>query len=401
VTKSDLEVWTNHVCVAKQGSAESRIVALNKVDALWDELRAPEVISASLGRQIEETARILGVSRSQIFPVSAQKGLLGKIKGDHSLIVRSGLVPLENKLSTDVIGSKQELMREKITREIGTIIDHTREMIAARLASVDSQLAELKSLSGKNQDSIQQMINRMREEKLSYDKTLVSFQQTRTMLSEHTKVLLDYLSVESFDELMAQTRKAMKESWTTHGLSVGMKTMFDGATETMEKAHLQAQQIAGLVQAIYNKFHAEHGLASIKAMPFSLAIFRNQLQRLYDEADAFRKSPIMVMTEQHFVIKRFFITLASRARMIYMECNTAARNWAKAIMAPILSQVREHKIMMDHRIENLKRVHENLDNLSGRISELENSKLNLENQLVVIGNMLRKINQPLSSRLNS
>jgi hypothetical protein len=180
-----------------------------------------------------------------------------------------------------------------------------------------------------------------------------------------------------------------------------MRTLFDGATETMEKAHTQALQIAGLVQAIYNKFHTDHGLANIKPSAFTLGVFRNQLQRLYDETDAFRKSPIMMMTEQHFVIKRFFITLASRARMVYTECNTAARNWAKAIMAPILAQVREHKIMMDHRLENLKRVHESLDNLSGRITELENAKLNLENQLVVIGNMLRKINQPLSARLNS
>jgi predicted nucleic acid-binding Zn-ribbon protein len=401
VTKSDLDVWTHHVCIAKHGNAEGRIVVLNKVDALWDELRAPETIAASLGRQIDETAHILGVNRRQIFPVSAQKGLLGKIKGDHSLIVRSGLVPLENKLSTDIVGAKQELMREKITHEIGSIIDRTRAMIAARLASVDAQVTELKGLSGKNQDSIQQMINRMREEKQAYDKTLVSFQQTRMMLSEHTKILLDYLSVDSFDELMAQTRKVMKESWTTHGLQVGMKTLFDGATEAMEKAHVHAQQIVGLVQAVYNKFHTDHGLANIKPAVFSLNIFRDQLQRLYDEAHTFRKSPVMLMTEQHFVIKRFFITLASRARLLHTECNTAARNWAKAIMAPILAQVREHKITMDHRLENLKRIHENLDNLSGRITELETTKLNLENQIVVIGNMLRKINQPLGALRHS
>ncbi|MFL6655151.1 MAG: hypothetical protein ACJ8KA_10185, partial [Sulfurifustis sp.] len=129
--------------------------------------------------------------------------------------------------------------------------------------------------------------------------------------------------------------------------------------------------------------------------------FREQLERLYDEAEAFRKSPIMVMTEQHFVIKRFFITLASRARVLFTDCNGAAREWNKAIMAPILTQVREHKIMMDHRLDNLKRVHENLDNLSGRIGDLETTKLNLENQLVVIDNMLRKIHQPLGARLDS
>jgi hypothetical protein len=401
VTKSDLEVWNNHVCVAKRGSDESRIVVLNKVDALWDELRTIEAIAASLDRQIDETARTLGVSRRQIFPVSAQKGLLGKIKGDQALITKSGLVPLEQKLSTDVIGAKQNLMREKITREIGSIIDHTRAMIAARLSAVDTQLAELRSLSGKNQETIQQLINRMRAEKQAYDKTLASFQTTRVMLSEQAKVLLDYLSVESFDGLMAHSRQAMKESWTTHGLKIGMRTLFDGATETMEKAHEQAQQFVGLVQAIYNKFHSDHGLASIKPVNFSLAIFRDQLQRLRDEAEAFSKSPIMVMTEQHFVIKKFFISLASRARYLYTECNTAARNWSKAIMAPILAQVREHKIMMDHRLENLKRVHENLDNLSDRIADLENTKQNLENQLLIISNMLRKINQPLGGRLSS
>lgn len=401
VSKSDLDVWNNHVCAAKHGASDARIVVLNKVDTLWDELRTPEMVASSLGRQIEDTARILGVTKRQIFPVSAQKGLLGKIKVDHGLITRSGLIPLENKLSTDVVGAKQELMREKITREIGSIVDHTRAMIEARLVAVDAQLAELKSLSGKSQDAIQQMIDRMRTEKQTYDKTLTSFQTTRTMLSEHTKVLLDYLSVESFDGLMAQTRTAMKESWTTHGLQVGMRTMFDGATIMMEKAHAQAEQIVGLVHAIYGKFHADHGLANIKPAGFSLAVYRSQLQRLQEEAEAFSKSPIMVMTEQHFVIKKFFITLASRARMVYQECNSAARNWSKAIMAPILAQVREHKIMMDHRLENLKRVHENLGALSGRIADIEATKQNLENQLLIIGNMLRKINQPLAAKLHS
>jgi TolA-binding protein len=53
------------------------------------------------------------------------------------------------------------------------------------------------------------------------------------------------------------------------------------------------------------------------------------------------------------------------------------------------------QILMDQRLENLKRVHENFDNLSGRIAELESNHQNLENQQLVIRNMLRKINQPL------
>ncbi len=399
VTKSDLEVWNNHVCVAKNGKGEGRIVALNKIDALWDELRTQNAFSTMISRQTQETARALGINKSQIFPISAQKGLLGKIKTDHALIEKSGLNALEIKLSTDIVAAKQKLIREKVAREIGSIIDTTSAMIDARLSAVDSQLKELRSLSGKSQGAIQEMITRMREEKQAYDKTMASFQATRMVLSDQIKILLDYLSTETFDELMAKTRHDMNESWTTRGLRTGMKTLFDGALEAMEKANKQTQQIRGLVQAIYNKFHQDHKLAKIKPVGFSLLPYRSQLQRLYEEADGFRNSPIMVMTEQHFVVKKFFITLASRARQIFTESGAGAKAWSKAIMAPILAQVREHKIMMDHRLENLKKVHENLGNLSGRIADIEANKQNLENQQMIIRSMLRKINQPLS--LNS
>jgi hypothetical protein len=396
VTKTDLEVWNNHVCVNKNGKAEGRLVALNKIDALWDELRSESAFSSTIIRQVQETARALGITKNQIFPVSAQKGLLGKIKVDFALIARSGLAALENKLSNDIVEAKQTLMRDKITREIGSIIETTSAMIEARLSAINTQLKELNGLSGKSQDAIQQMIARMREEKKAYDKTLASFQATRMVLSDQVKILLDYLGMETFDELMTKTRHVMKESWTTRGLRVGMKTLFDGALDAMEKANKQTQQIRALVTAIYNKFHQQHKLAKIKPVGFSLLPYRSQLQRLYEEAEVFRNSPIMVMTEQHFVIKKFFITLASRGRQTFTECNTGAKAWSKAIMAPILAQVREHKIMMDHRLENLKKVHENLGNLSGRISDLEANKQNLENQLMIIRNMLRKINQPLS-----
>ena len=395
VTKSDLDVWTNHVRNVKNALADGRIVVLNKIDTLWDELRTLDAIASSLERQMQETARALGVTKAHIFPVSAQKGLLGKIKTDQTLLTKSGLQALELKLSRDIITSKQALLRERVAREIGAVVDSTRAMIEGRLTAIDAQLAEMRSLSGKNQEAIQSMIAQMRNEKQAYDKTLASFQSTRAVLSDQTKLLLDYLSVESFDALIGRTRNDMKESWTTHGLKVGMKTLFDGALEAMERAHAQAQQIRGLVLAIYNKFHADHGLAKVRPAEFQLDTFRKQLQQLHAEAEAFRASPIMVMTEQHFVIKKFFITLVSRARQTYTECNVAAQNWSKAVMAPILSQVREHKIMMDHRLENLKRVHENLDNLSGRISDLEATKLNLENQLSSIRAMLRKLSDPL------
>ncbi|MHB8742252.1 MAG: dynamin family protein [Sulfuricaulis sp.] len=394
VTRTDLEVWENHVCPGGHKS-QGRLVVLNKIDTLWDELSNETAVTAEIARQTQETARILGISKNQVLAVSAQKGLLGKIKTDYALIERSGLPTLEDKLSSEIIPARLELLRERTMHDIGSMVATTSAMIEARLAAVSEQVAELQALGGENRDAIQGLVTHLRNEKKAYDQTLISFQNTRALLSDQVKILCDYLSVAVFDELADKSRHGMSESWTTPGLREGMRVLFDGVLEAMERANRQTQQIRALIQAIYTKFHSEHGLAQIKPINFSLLRYRSQLQKLYEEAEAFRNSPMVIIMEQHFVVQKFFVTLVGRAREIFSECHTAAQVWSKAIMAPILSQVREHKILMDQRLENLKKVHENFDNLGDRVSELESNRQNLENQQLVIRNMLRKINQPL------
>ncbi|MBI3570172.1 MAG: dynamin family protein [Gammaproteobacteria bacterium] len=394
VTKTDLEVWNHYICPARGNKDEGRLVALNKIDYLWDEMSNDNAFAAAIARQTQETARTLGIGKSQVLAVSAQKGLLGKIKADYALIERSGLPALEAKLSDDIIPARRELLRERVIHDIGSMVETTSAMIEARLQAVTGQIEELQALGGENSEAVQHLVTHLRDEKQTYDQTLISFQNTRAVLSDQVKILLDYLSVEAFDDLADITRRGMSESWTTPGLREAMKSLFDGALDAMEKANKQTQQVRGLVQAIYGKFHSEHGLAKIKPVNFSLLPYRSQLQKLYEEAEAFRNSPMMIITEQHFVVQKFIVTLAGRAREIFSEGSAAARAWSKAIMAPILSQVREHKILMDQRLENLKKVHENSASLNDRIAELESSRQNLENQQLVIRNMLRKINQP-------
>lgn len=395
VTKSDMEVWQRHVCTARGAGQNGCIAVLNKIDTLWDELRDDAAVNASIARQADETARVLGIDRRQVFPVSAQKGLLGKIKADHALLEKSGLLALEIKLSEDIIPSRQRYVREHVAREIGNIVEATEATVAARLTNTESQIAELKTLGSKNLDMIQAMIQRMREERDAYSKKLERFQTTRVVLSEQIRILLDSLSLAAFDTLIGTTRQDMKGSWTTHGLKIGMASFFDGAGAIMEKVSRQTNQIKGLIEAVYGKFHTEHGLPIIKPANFSLLSYRSRLQKLHDEAEAFRNSAVLVLTEEHFVISKFFITLVSRAREIYTDCNAEANAWSKAILTPILNQLREHKVMLDKRLENLKKIQDNLDTLGSRIAELEATRTQLHKQQGAVRVMLERINQPL------
>ena len=70
-------------------AGKGRLAVLNKIDGLGDGLRPGDEVEREIDRQVRETAATLGVPETNVFPVSAQKALLGKIKNDAELIARS------------------------------------------------------------------------------------------------------------------------------------------------------------------------------------------------------------------------------------------------------------------------------------------------------------------------
>lgn len=396
VTKTDLDVWNNHVCAATRGRTHARIAVLNKIDVMWDELQPADAIPAIIARQTNESAAILGLPAEMVLPVSAQKGLIAKIKNEPLLAQRSGLAALEAKLSRDILPRKQQIMREKILTEMGTRVQQTAQLIDSQLKSATYQIAELKTLGSKTLDEIRATIADLRTEREKYDLELTSFQATRSLLAEQAKVLLSYLNLADFDKLVRQSRKEMQATWTTAGIKRAMEQVFAHIVAGMNKANGHAADIRQAVEQSYKRFHSEFGLPALMPAPLSLAAFNHLVQKLEKEAELFRNSSAMTMTEQHFIIKKFFITLVNRARGVVEESNAHTKHWFKSIMAPMSQQIQAHKQSMDRRLENLRKAQENLDQVSVKIAELEGTKRELDGQRSNIKTLMTRLQRPVA-----
>ena len=397
VTQSDLEMWNSFVKPLGSDNKHSRIVVLNKVDTLWDELKGEDAIGKSIQTQCKSVAKMLELKPDTIFPVSAQKGLLAKIRTDRELIEKSNILALESILAQDILPQKQAIVRENIGGEIGSMARSSRDLIASRLIDANKQLKELQSLSGKNEDVISHLMKKTREEQATYHKSVESFQANKKVFNDKHSTLLGMLSLTQLDNLMAKTRKEMTGTWTTHGLKSAMKEFFEMITETIKNASEQTDQINTLLQTIYREFHKEHGLTETKPKFFSVAKYRRDLERLYHEAEAYRKSPVTTMTEQSFVVKKFFISMVSHARNTFFQAHQEAEAWGKAGMAPLVSRIKEHKHQMEKRLESLRKINESRDTLQNRISELEQIARKLKTQLDDINQLMETLNKPLDS----
>ncbi len=398
VTRSDMEIWQHHIKGFQSGRQRGLMVVLNKIDTLWDDLLEPAEINATISKQQGETAKILGISESAVFPISAQKGLVAKVRHESELLERSGLLSLESHLATDVLGIKQQIILDTVGADIGQMLDNSRSVLSGKLTNAKKQLEELEELSGKSDDVINNLMEKTREEQSQYMHDVESFQVSRQKLKRQADNLRAALDLNTLDNIINRSRREMTNSWTTHGMKTVMKSLFGEVRRNMHSVVSQSEQTRKLIRSIYRKFQNEHGFAVIQPKMFSIVKYRVELELLHQEAEVFRNSPVTAMMEQGFVVKRFYAALVSRARHIFHRASDDINNWLVTTLEPLVLQIRDHKEMMEKRLNNLQKIGQSRNTLQFRIVELQDQYTEAARQLTSLRNMANRLNssEPLN-----
>ena len=370
VTKSDIEVWRSHIYA--RGKSRGRLVALNKIDGLWDDLKTPEQIEAEIDQQVKTCSELLGVDAKNVYPVSAQKGLLSKINGDQALLAKSRLQDLEQALSDELIASKQSIVRDQTEAELSDLLDNSHAQLSGRRQGIEEQLTELKGLQGKNQDVVEHIMGKIANDKEQFERGLQQFQALRSVYSQQSIKLFSQIGMDVLKNEVKQARDAMTASRFTKGMKEAMNGFFKGMDGHLQAAHEQIEEINRMMEAMYRKLNQEHGISLVAIPPFSILRYRKELQRLEETYERhFNNFYTYLTTEQYTLTSRFFETLATRVVQVFEILNRDVEQWLKGIMSPMESQVREHQMQLRRRLESVKRIHKAADTLEDRIGELE------------------------------
>jgi hypothetical protein len=394
VTRTDLEVWSKHLAGDDATAKDSRIVILNKIDGLWDGLKRAAAIDLEIERQCQATASMLAVPPAQVFPVSAQKALVAKVNGDDALLARSRLPRLEDALTGRLIPAKRQIVGTAIKGEVRTLADGVLALLDARAAGLAEQLAELTALRGKNQDVVEHMLDRTREEKERFERGMARYTALRNVFTEQTTALFDHIGLEALKTNVRRTRKSIEASPFTKGVRQAMGEFFAAIRTDLAAAAKQAGETHELMAAMYARFAQENGLVPFVPPPFSVLKYGKEIDRLeraYNEH--FNTLWNMVSKAKFALMKRFFETVASRAKHVYDVANRDADAWLRALMGPLETQVREHHLQLRRRLDSIKRIHRASDELEERVSELEATREALARQIRSLGREVEAIGE--------
>jgi len=400
VTKSDIEIWRQYIAPV-QGASRARLVVLNKIDGLWDELKTPAQVEAEIARQVASSAALLDLPVSQVYPVSAQKALVAKVKSDAALLTKSRLPELEAALTQELIPCKQALVSESAQASVEDVVIKTTELLETRLATIQDQVDELQGLRGKNRDVIQHMMVKANEDKQQFERGLEHFNALRNVFATQVEALRQRLGMEALRREVRHTRQAMETSHFSSGLREAMGHFFRQVDGNLEASAAIIKEIRAMMTAMYQKFSDEHGLAAVNPPDYSLHKYHKEmarLERIFDER--FNTVFKMLTVGQSQLTARFYETLASKVVQVFELANSETEAWLKALIAPMETQVREHKQQLKRRLESVSRIHAATETLDERIAELDASIGTVRDQLDSLAHINLRIADALADDLN-
>jgi Dynamin family len=371
VTKSDMDMWRNHVCHARGGSKRGLAVVMNKIDAMWDDIAGDAGYQDAIKSQVKTSATTLKIDESAIFPVSAKQALLAKVKGDKALLERSRLKALENYLAEGIVNQRRHILMETVSRDIGFLVNESLNLTESSLANGISQLEEFKKIDFQNQDMTGKLMAETRDRQNLYMSNIENFQASRRVFTVQAKMLIDSFSKERIDTIIRNTKHDMSKSLTTYGMKQNIRKLFDDLRDLLQDSVDITNETRRLVKAIHKKFHDEYGFKEIEPQLFSIKQYQFELEQVFEEGEAFRISAKTTMTEQSVVINRLYSTLIAKARNILRQAHADATAWSGSVLMPLMHQIKDHKKQIENRLHMLKKMNESKGTVAENIAALE------------------------------
>lgn len=394
VTKSDMQIWTDHI----SNHNNRKIAILNKIDILWDDLKTHAEIDAEIDSQVRLTAKQLNLEPSHVLAMSAQKGLLAKIKNDAVLLERSGIAKVERMLAENVVGAKHDILRSTLIAETSGLVKNSRKQIQQRLVETRSQLGELHSLRGKNRGVIENLLTEISISRKHHDASVVTFNKGSNGISSLGKQLLKLLEQENLHQLLIDSRQEIGDSWTTIGLNRGIKKLVQQTRQLSLEINSLGINIQQQADDLYRLFSENHQFEIRTPPKLDMSEFNRRMEGLEAITDAFCHDPINVMTEKHFLIRKFFMSLGRQVETIFADTLQQAEFWLRNVLAPLRQQISDYKESLDNRSKALMKIHQNSDELQANINAIEQTLNSLQEQSALLDKLLLKLMQEAKPR---
>lgn len=393
VSKSDLAMWREHLAPAAEG-VDARLVVLNKIDVLWDGLSTPAEIDGQIERQRATTAQVLGVEPAQVIAVSAQKGLVAKVRGDAALLADSRLPDLERALTDAVLQRRRDDLGGRVDAALAAVVAEIEQRWRLREREWQDQIDELDGLRGKNTAVIAQMRRRIEQEQRDFDAGGMRIQALRSVHLKLLRDLFGLLGSQSLQAGVASLAAALRQPGAKLGIRRTYTDAFARLHATLDEARRKADEVQAMLQASFRSLNAEYGFALQLPGGLDLSPFAAELRDIERSHLQYLGLTNVLRLAQAEYADRLAKAVVGRLKAVFDAASAEVESWNKAAAAQLDAQLRERRRHFARRLEAVHRIEAAAGGLDERLAELQAQREGAARDVEALRRLLNRPDRP-------
>jgi hypothetical protein len=295
------------------------------------------------------------------------------------------------------MGRRQKILAQAVVTGITELRTETSRVISMRRRDLNEQLAELRSLRGKNSPVIRTMRARISQEQAEFDAGGAKIHAVRSV---HLKLLRDIFNLMGPVKLKGEM-EALSQSLQQSGLKFGVKRVygetFDALRANMAQVYAKSLEIHAMFVATFLQLNTDYG--------FSLQAPEEPVVTTYlRDLDLIELGHVQYLSlgntfrlAQAAFAERLVRALATRLRGVHEAALSDLEAWSKSAAAQLDTQLRERRKNFVRRIEAIDRISHASSGLDERIGEIDGRSTELdqlEQKLINFTDQLAQMTAP-------
>ncbi len=367
VTRSDMNIWRDHL---GQASLE-RFVVLNKIDALADPMVPDAVVRQQIEQQCINTAEMLEVPLSRVFPLSARDALAARVDLDSKRLAMSRLPPLEDAIAAQLLPRRQELLVQSAVAVVEQVRQSAGRRLGDRRRQHSEQLLELRGLRGKSSAKTRMMLDRVDAEMADFERCTAKLGALRSVQARILKSVLAVLSAEALRSEILAMQAAMNSRPFNLGGRAAFDTLMTRVRAALGKARTQSEELRLMLESSFRQLNTEFGFAfAMTPMP-SLVPFSQELDRIEHNYGKYLGLGNALRMATPGFAEQFRRILLSKLRVVFENAAGEIELWSKGAQGQVDMQLRERRRGFTRRREALQRIQVAASELEQRIAEVQ------------------------------
>jgi predicted GTPase len=384
ITKPDLAIWRKKLGWShsfrereKDGSNQTRIVVVNKIDRLMlkghaDNTEADRLWLLEIDKRIQVVAESMRIESSKVIPVSAALALQGAFANDQDALLRSRLFLLERALAEQLPNDWEAALGKDILNTLSRTLDSVQASLDQARFDALARLNELGELRKKNQAITQTLSQETDDKRISLQ---AAIEELRVIKPIHSKLANELAALTS----PAVAKQDAAETAKQIGVSLRSGTLNDVLSSYFALLHQRIGAIDNKLDEIRTVFGnlGEHhfrriGMGHFEVHPFATNRFQIEIDKAQEAAAAeLTKSGNFLARRSSAVAEQFESVIVGRIVHLFEIAHRESTSWMRGVFSGIERPLDKLSKRLDERATRIAAIHSAELDLAEKIAEFQ------------------------------